>query len=104
MGVLRAIFDELCGSVLRTLTHFSKGTLFCSLHNRFPPTTQLWESSILNDSAIISRLSCFSAVPQSCAAEVQKTLPAAFSLLETATGAGFHLIQASHTSGEQCDI
>lgn len=45
-------------------------------------------------------LNTFLSVPLSCAAEARNTLPAAFSLVEKATGPGSRIMQASLTRRE----
>ena len=48
----------------------------------------------------INFLNTFLSVPLSCAAEARNTLPAAFSLVEKATGPGSRIMQASLTRRE----
>lgn len=65
-----------------------------------PPLYNLVFSPTYLHTTCINLLNTFLSVPLSCAAEARNTLPAAFSLVEKATGPGSRIMQASLTRRE----
>lgn len=65
-----------------------------------PPLYNLVFSPTYLHATCINFLNTFLSVPLSCAAEARNTLPAAFSLVEKATGPGSRIMQASLTRRE----
>ena len=66
----------------------------------YPPLYNLVFSPTYLHATCINFLNTFLSVPLSCAAEARNTLPAAFSLVEKATGPGSRIMQASLTRRE----